>query len=134
MLCFYCKEEIQEGAIKCKHCGEILQKEVYNKSVNIIQDYSKFSQYWQKIFKIFDENNGKFKMLSLGNSNAWAAIFSPLWYAFKGMWLKFFIYLIVFSVTLAFTSGFGWLFWIVYFGIWGPYDYYLLSCKGKQLW
>jgi hypothetical protein len=132
--CPYCKEEIQEGAMKCKHCGEILQKETYNKSTNVIQDYSQFSSYWQEIFKIFDDNNGKFKMLSLGNTNAAATLFSPLWYAFKGMWLKFFIYLIVFSVTVAFTAGIGWLFWIVYFGIWGPYDYYLLTVKGKQLW
>lgn len=27
-LCPYCKEEIKEGAIKCKHCGEILDSDV----------------------------------------------------------------------------------------------------------
>ena len=27
--CPFCKEEIQEGAIKCKHCGEVLNKNAY---------------------------------------------------------------------------------------------------------
>ncbi len=26
--CPYCKEEIQEGAVKCKHCGEILDEKI----------------------------------------------------------------------------------------------------------
>jgi TM2 domain-containing membrane protein YozV len=28
MLCPYCKEEIAEGAIKCKHCGSMLMAQV----------------------------------------------------------------------------------------------------------
>jgi len=28
-ICPFCKEEIKEGAIKCKHCGEILSKDSY---------------------------------------------------------------------------------------------------------
>ena len=31
MICVYCKEDIKEGAIKCKHCGSVLNKQVnYN--------------------------------------------------------------------------------------------------------
>ncbi len=29
ITCPFCKEYIQEGAIKCKHCGEILEKDAY---------------------------------------------------------------------------------------------------------
>lgn len=37
MLCPFCKEEIQDGAIKCKHCNSILSSK---ESINISQDNS----------------------------------------------------------------------------------------------
>ena len=35
MICQFCKEEIQDGAIKCKHCGSMLTVQKSNPSVMI---------------------------------------------------------------------------------------------------
>lgn len=35
--CLYCAEEIQEEAIKCKHCGEWLEKDVKNPSSEVVE-------------------------------------------------------------------------------------------------
>jgi len=130
MKCPFCQEEIAEGAIKCKHCGEVLQRNQYSRITSerskLIQDYARFKPYYQRVFQEFDEGGGQFQA-----KWNWAAfLFGFFWYLVRGMWLKG---LVMLAVTFAFAGIPAIFFWL-YCGIAGNYDYYLLQTKGKQLW
>lgn len=130
MKCPYCQEEIQDGAIKCKHCGEILRKEEYshiaNEKTKALSDYSSLPPYYQKVFTEIDQTNGKF----LAKWNWAAFFFGCLWYFYKGMWFKGLLMLLIGCVF----AGIPLPFFALYTGIGGNWDYYLLKVKGKQLW
>lgn len=48
--CPFCKEEIHAEAIKCKHCGEFLNKDVSSKEISINKSVSNHeSTFWKSI-------------------------------------------------------------------------------------
>jgi hypothetical protein len=62
--CQFCKEEIQDGAIKCKHCGEILRREEYQQiskpNLPAFKAVSELLDYYNKAFQVIDSGQGKF--------------------------------------------------------------------------
>ena len=131
--CPYCKEEIREGAVKCKHCGEVLERSEYSKTANVRDSVPnasvKLHPYYQRVFAKFDANGGSFTP-----TWNWAAfLLGPIWYLLHGMWLKS----VVLFVAWGFTPMFVFVpavFVIGYQAIVGNYDYYLRKVKGKLLW
>lgn len=131
-LCPYCKEDIKEGAIKCRHCNEVLEKDDYSGMVNeretISMTEGELTPYYQKIFAEFDANNGTFKP----TWNWPAFLFGTVWYIYRGPWLKGLVLIIPITIMFLF---FPWgLIAGLYSGIFGNYDYYLLKAKGKHFW
>lgn len=63
MICPFCKEEIQDGAIKCKHCNSMLNGSQFHQTVNH-SNYQQqapsisnidVSEIWKDRFKTFHE-------------------------------------------------------------------------------
>ncbi|MDE2428006.1 MAG: DUF2628 domain-containing protein [Burkholderiales bacterium] len=134
MKCPFCSEDVAENAIKCRHCGSVIDKVKFNKVNNEISDVARaaeleevgLSDYYKTSFEKIDKNNGEFTVVF-----NWAAfVFSGFWYLYKGMWGKG---AVMFALVLLFGGLPAPLFWI-YAGIAGTYDYYLLRVKGKQMW
>jgi Protein of unknown function (DUF2628) len=130
MLCPYCKETIQDDAIKCMHCGEILRKDEYqqvkNERTRTLSDYAQFPPYYQDVFATFDRDGGGFK----AKWNWPAFFFGFIWYCVRGMWLKGLLMLAVIIMFGGLPAPFFW----IYTGVAGNWDYYLLKLKGKQFW
>lgn len=143
--CPYCGEEILAIAKKCKHCGEFLDKEMQKCSSNI--GTLDVNESWKKRFEVVEKQviEGKWwkynsdfwktsmsERLKMGGilylsdflSTLAAILFGPLYYLWKGMWLKAIIY------SLAFLATGGILFMI--FFVLAPYDYYRIKVYGKQ--
>lgn len=96
----------------------------------------KFKKYFQDTFAGFD--SGK----SVLSWNWFAAIFQLIWYLFKGMWPKVFLYGVILwalpKIALEFEifsfEAILWILAFLYFGAMANYDYYLCKVKGELLW
>ena len=151
MLCPFCKEEIADGAIKCKHCGSMLvstqtQGAHLNQPQSIPDIISQVdvSEGVRKRFNFFYENppvrrfgiaqvKGFDQLLKV--FNVWAFLFTVFYYLIKGMWKKA---ISLFGVSIAMGAILGWLnvseqvFWFFqffYMGIVGSFAYYDLYRK-----
>lgn len=101
MLCPFCKEEIADGAIKCKHCGSMLSapEQTAHKPQTIPEIISQLdvSDGVRKRFVFFNENP-PIRRLGLAQVkgfdqllkvfNVWAFLFGVFYYLIKGMWKK----------------------------------------------
>jgi len=128
--CSFCYKEIRDEAIICKHCGKVLKKEasgyIANEGTNITKDYSEETVYYKNVFGEIDAQNGRF----IPKWNWAAFFFGAFWYFFKGLRMKG---AIMVGTSIIFCGVPAIFFWI-YSGFAGNYDYYLLKVKGTQFW
>ena len=117
--CPYCAEEIQEEAIKCKHCGGNLNRS-QQKAI-----FSNFPEYYKEEFTRIYESDEEYQ----GKWNWAAFLFGPLWALFKGIWLASIICIVVSVITGGIA---GIVYWFV-FALRGNYLYYCSNVKNKQL-
>ena len=131
MYCPKCGGDVIAGAQFCQNCGMTIALQgpqpggqAATATPDAAGRFAHLPQYWQDVFRKFDQRPAQ--MQTYWN---WPAFFfGPFWYLVKGMPAKGFLYLLV-AVT-----GIGWLFLIVYAGLYGAWDYYLKEAHGKQLW
>ena len=120
MYCSKCGKDVPAGAQFCANCGATIPPQPPAPP----RDYSHLPEYWRNVFRKFDQNPAK--MQTYWN---WPAFFfGAIWYLVKGMPAKGLLYVLIMA------TGIGWLFLIVYSGLYGAWDYYLKEAQGKQLW
>ena len=119
MICPFCKEEIAEGAIKCKHCGSMLstqfqtQTQVAAQTVipdstngHAVIDALPISEGLKKKLHFVHDNlkgikfgcpyYGKISFSeNLSQFNIFAFLFTVFYYLVKGMWRKALVLLLI---------------------------------------
>ena len=115
MICPFCKEEIADGAIKCKHCGSMLttqtQFQTQNaipdpNNVHVIIDTLSISEGLKKKLHFVRDNlkgtkfgcpyYGKISFSeNLSQFNIFAFLFTVFYYLVKGMWKKALVLLLI---------------------------------------
>ena len=133
MNCPKCGGDMAAGAQFCQKCGTLIPPpgpQPGGQAATVTPDaagrFAHLPQYWQSVFRKFDQRPAQMQ-----TSWNWPAFFfGAFWYLVKGMPAKGVLYLLV-SVA---TTGVGWLFLMVYAGLYGAWDYYLKEAQGKQLW
>lgn len=79
MLCPYCNEEIKDGAKKCKHCGEFLEKEDTKSLEN--ENFTE-KVYWKDL------------SAKIVTSLFWGLVaiwFFAMWSSLEGAWIAIFL-------------------------------------------
>ncbi len=132
MLCPFCSEEVADGAIKCKHCSEILNRTAHDRlkgvqsSANVNEVISSVPPYYQQAFQQISANGEHPKTLI-----NWAAfLFGPFWYCYRGMWVRGSVALLL----IIFSGGFLVYLFGIYALCYGNYDYYQFKVKNRHIW
>ena len=134
MYCPKCGGDVIAGAQFCPTCGTTMAPQgpqpgggaAATATPEAAGRFAHLPQYWQSVFGNFDRRPTQ--MHTYWN---WPAFFfGAFWYLVKGMPAKGLLYLLI-AVA---TTGVGWLFLMVYGGLYGAWDYYLKEARGKQLW
>jgi zinc-ribbon domain/Protein of unknown function (DUF2628) len=131
MYCPSCGKDVTAGAQFCQNCGAAVPSQAPQPGAQAATvtpagtgRFAYLSEYWQKVFGKFDQSPTR--MQTYWN---WPAFFfGPIWYLVKGMPAKGLLYVLIMA------TGIGWLFLLVYAGLYGAWDYYLKEAQGKQLW
>jgi zinc-ribbon domain/Protein of unknown function (DUF2628) len=131
MYCPNCGKDVAPGAQFCGNCGAAVSPQAPQPGAQAATvtpsgagRFAHLPEYWQGVFGKFDHSPTK--MQTYWN---WPAFFfGPIWYLLKGMPAKGLLYVLVMA------TGIGWLFLVVYAGLYGAWDYYLKEAQGKQLW
>jgi hypothetical protein len=131
MYCSKCGANVSTGALFCQNCGTAITPqapepggEAGTVTPPLSGRFANLPEYWQAVFRKFDQNPKQMQT----HWNWPAFFFGPFWYLLKGMPAKGLLY-----IFIALT-GIGWIFLIVYAGLYGAWDYYLKESQGKQLW
>jgi hypothetical protein len=82
------------------------------------------------LFEKFNQNGGAY----VPTWNWGPFFFLWLWYFYKGMWLKGFLFMFLEIIAAVATAGTSLLPMRIALGFLGNYDYYLLRCHGSQGW
>ncbi|MBF0216990.1 MAG: DUF2628 domain-containing protein [Candidatus Omnitrophica bacterium] len=134
--CSKCQKQYDDTWAMCLDCGERLD----NVAGDGVTDRSLSPKKEMK--KYFRDAFAKFDSGEIISWNWFAAIFQFLWYLFKGLWPKMFLYGIFFwaleraalYLELYSVSSYTWIFAFICFGLMANYDYYLHKVKNEKFW
>ncbi|OGS22800.1 MAG: hypothetical protein A2252_10770 [Elusimicrobia bacterium RIFOXYA2_FULL_39_19] len=114
MLCKKCAKDISSDVNFCPSCGTVVMEKSYKEEKEV----------YAQVFYEFDKKG-------LIPTWSWTGfLFGFIWYFFKGMWVKG---LLMLTMSI-FSGGALWFPFLIYCGVLGKWDYYLLKTKDKQLW
>ena len=123
MYCAKCGKDVPAGVQFCANCGAAVPSST-PAPAPAPRSYAHLPEYWQNVFRKFDQTPTQMQT----HWNWPAFFFGFIWYLLKGMPAKALLYILVMA------TGVGWLFLIIYSGLYGAWDYYLKESQGKQLW
>lgn len=144
MICNFCKEEVADGATKCKHCHSDISKEsiVDLKTATVAINHLNVSERLKRRFMKMTNDDGNVSLLF----NFWAFLGGFLYYIIVGLWRKglvlitipcaIMIALIAFDFPDVYIENFSKtsLLWALYAGFSANKDLYRYYVKREIFW
>lgn len=138
--CPKCGAEPTNSAAFCQECGTKIcapppTPGVEPSAVSMPSETDE-TAYYQAVFAKFEANGGEYT--AKGTLNLVACILGPLWYAWKGMWVKAIALTIFFGICYMVLAQLGQPMYVASFAVMGfalaagNYDYFLLRRRNTQ--